>query len=114
MILESKPNPANNWISFTLEGAPKNRLALNARVKVTTGQTVQLGEIRSGGSYLSQNDLPLHFGLGTAQQADTVEVVWPNGGTQVFHHIAADHFYKLRQGDSALQDKGPASSLRRR
>jgi hypothetical protein len=108
MILESKPNPANHWISFTLEGAPKNRLALNARIRVTTGKMVQLGEIRSGGSYLSQNELPLHFGLGSAQRADTVEVIWPNGGTQVFQQVRADHFYKLKQGDAALQDKGAA------
>jgi hypothetical protein len=110
MILESKPNPANHWMSFNLEGATKNRLALNARVKVTTGTMVQLGEVRSGGSYLSQSDLSLHFGLGLAEEADTVEIFWPNGGTQVFHHVKADRFYKLKQGDAALQDKGGAAA----
>jgi hypothetical protein len=108
MILESKPNPANHWISVSLEGSPKNRLALNARVRVTTGTMVQLGEIRSGGSYLSQNDLSLHFGLGLAQEADTIEVSWANGGKQVFHHVKADHFYHLKQGDLSLEDKGGA------
>jgi len=104
MILEAKPDPSHHWISIALEGAPKNRLALNARVRVTTGKLVQLGEIRSGGSYLSQSELPLHFGLGTAAKADKVEVMWPNGGTQVFTNVVGDRFYKLKQGAAMLTD----------
>ncbi len=98
MILEAKSNPANHWVSFELEGSPNNRLALNARVRVSTGKMQQLGEVRSGGSYLSQSDLRLHFGLGSASRIDKVEVLWPNGGTQVFENIAADRFYRLKQG----------------
>jgi hypothetical protein len=97
-ILSSKPNPSNHWISIELEGAPRNRLALNARVRVTANGQTQLGEVRSGGSYLSQNDLRLHFGLGTAKSIDTLEVLWPGGTTQVFHGVAGDCFYKLKQG----------------
>jgi hypothetical protein len=108
MILASKPNAANHWISLRLEGAPKNRLALNARVRITTGKLVQLGEVRSGGSYLSQNDLALHFGLGSAATVDKLEVMWPHGETQVFTGVRADHFYKLKQGSPALTDAGPA------
>jgi len=98
MILEAKSNPANHWVSFELEGSPNNRLALNARVRVSTGKVQQLGEVRSGGSYLSQSDLRLHFGLGSASRIDKVEVLWPNGGTQVFENIAADRFYRIKQG----------------
>ncbi len=108
MILESKPDPANHWISVRLEGAPKNRLALNARVRVTTGKLVQLGEVRSGGSYLSQNDLALHFGLGPATKVDKMEVLWPHGETQVFVGVKADHFYRLKQGAASLTDTGIA------
>ena len=74
MILEAKSNPSHHWVSFELEGSPVNRLALNARVRVTTGKVQQLGEVRSGGSYLSQNDLRMHFGLEDAAQIDKVEV----------------------------------------
>ena len=98
MILEAKSNPANHWVSFQLEGGAKNRLALNARVRVTVGKVTQLGEVRSGGSYLSQSDLRLHFGLGDAASIDKVEVVWPDGSTQTFEHVAADRFYYLKQG----------------
>jgi hypothetical protein len=81
-----------------LEGSPRNRLALNARVHVTANGQTQLGEVRSGGSYLSQNDLRLHFGLGTAKSVDTLQVSWPGGATQTFHGVAGDRFYKLKQG----------------
>ncbi len=98
MILEAKSNPAHHWVSFQLEGSPKNRLALNARVRVTTGKLTQLGEVRSGGSYLSQSDVRLHFGLGDAARIDRVEVLWPNGPPQVFENVAGDRFYHLTEG----------------
>ncbi len=110
MILEAKPKPNHHWISLRLEGTPKNKLALNARVRVTSGDLVQTGEVRSGGSYLSQSDLALHFGLGDAARIDQLEVVWPQGGSQVFKNLSADRFYRLKQGDPALQDAGPAVS----
>jgi hypothetical protein len=92
------PDPAHHWVSIELEGAPRNRLALNARVRLTTNGMTQLGEVRSGGSYLSQSDLRLHFGLGAAAKIDRLEVQWPGGATQVFHGVAGDHFYRLKQG----------------
>ena len=97
MILEANSNPSNHWVSFELDGSATNKLALNARVFVTTGKNKQMGEIRSGGSYLSQSDLRLHFGLGEATRIDKVEVQWMNGKTQVFEGVNADHFYHLKQ-----------------
>jgi hypothetical protein len=105
MILESRSDPANHWVSFDLEGSPQNRLALNARVWVTTGKATQMDEVRSGGSYLSQSDLRLHFGLGRSARIDKVEVLWPNGGRQVFENIASDRFYHLKQGGVLPTDK---------
>jgi len=102
MILEAKPNPSNHWVSFALEGAPKNRLALNVRIRITTGKLQQLQEIRSGGSYLSQSDLHLHFGLGKARLIDKVEVQWPNGSTQTFTNLQPDRFYSLKQNGSLV------------
>jgi enediyne biosynthesis protein E4 len=96
-ILEAECDPTNHWVSFELEGRTTNRLALNARIVVTTGKTTQMGEVRSGGSYLSQNDLRLHFGLGGTMRIDKVEVQWPNGKTQVFQGVDVDRFYRLKQ-----------------
>ncbi|WP_263367902.1 CRTAC1 family protein [Edaphobacter bradus] len=105
MILETKSNPAHHWVSFDLEGSPANRLALNARIRITTGKLQQTGEVRSGGSYLSQNDLRLHFGLGDVSRIDKVEVFWPNGKTQEFENVAGDCFYHLKQGGALTQGK---------
>ena len=69
----------HHWIGFQLEGVKSNRLALNARVRVISAPWRQLGEVLSGGSYLSQNDLRLHFGLGDHEKADKAEVLWPDG-----------------------------------
>jgi hypothetical protein len=105
MILEARSNPAHHWVSFALEGSPANRLALNARVRVTTGKIQQLDEVRSGGSYLSQSDLRLHFGLADATRIDKVEVLWPNGATQVFQDVAVDRFYHLKQAGTLTPAK---------
>ncbi|MEO8735100.1 MAG: CRTAC1 family protein [Edaphobacter sp.] len=99
MILDARSDPANHWVSFDLEGSPRNRLALNARMWVTTGKLRQMDEVRSGGSYLSQSDLRLHFGLGRTQRIDKVEVLWPNGERQTFENVAGDRFYHLKEGE---------------
>ncbi|WP_313900680.1 CRTAC1 family protein [Edaphobacter flagellatus] len=99
MLLEARPDPTNHWVSFQLEGL-KDRLALNARVYVTAAGFTQMDEVRSGGSYLSQSDLRLHFGLGKASKIDKVEVRWPDGSIQSFKEIEGDRFYRLRQGES--------------
>jgi len=90
--------PANHWISLELEGTRSNRLALNARVKATTGNLVQESEVLSGGSYLSQNDLRIHFGLGAQDHADRVEILWPAGKKEILLNLAADRFYKVKEG----------------
>ncbi|WP_263382352.1 CRTAC1 family protein [Granulicella arctica] len=103
-ILEVKSNPANHWVSFQLEGGPSNRLALNTRISVTTAALRQTEEVRSGGSYLSQNDLRLHFGVGPVASLQQVDVLWPDGRKQMFYAIAADRFYKLKEGGELQVD----------
>jgi len=98
MVLASKPNPANHWISVELHGKPRNTLALNARVHVTANGITQMQEVRSGGSYLSQSDLRLHFGLGAAAKIDSLEIDWQGGAKQVFKDVAVDRFYACEQG----------------
>src|SRR5216683_2777734 len=97
MILQPQGGPANHWITFALEGTKSNRLALNARVKATAGDLVQTGEVLSGGSYLSQNDLRIHFGLGSRDQVDRVEILWPDGRMEVRTNLAADRFYAIKE-----------------
>jgi len=100
MILHNTTTGRNHWITLRLTGKRSNRLAIGAKVKVSAGQVAQIGEVRSGGSYLSQNDLRLHFGLGSAAKVDSVEVRWPSGESDIFRNINADHFYLLKEGEA--------------
>jgi hypothetical protein len=102
MILRPEGGPANHWISFQLESKSRNRLALNARVRVTADGQTQMEEVQSGGSYLSQNDLRLHFGLGHQNSADTVEILWPDGSRQQLSALAADKFYTVREAEGVV------------
>ncbi len=101
-ILQTRSAPANHWISFELEGSRSNRLALNARVYVRTGEVQQMSEVLSGGSYLSQSDLRPHFGLGPADRVDEVKVVWPDGSQQIVRDLGASHFYHWKQGSAPV------------
>ncbi|MGA7158141.1 MAG: CRTAC1 family protein [Acidobacteriaceae bacterium] len=111
MILRPEGGAPNDWIGLTLQGTKSNRLALNARVRVTAGDLVQTDEVRSGGSYISQNDLRLHFGLGTHDRVDKVEVFWPSGATQTYTNLAANHFYTLTEGREAAASQPPNTNF---
>lgn len=77
-------------------------------MRVTADGVRQLDEVRSGGSYLSQSDLALHFGLGNASRINKLEVMWPGGDTQAFTNIEADRFYTLKQGGALAALPKPA------
>jgi hypothetical protein len=94
----------NHRVLFKLIGVKSNKLAIGARVTVRTGKANQLAEVRSGGSYLSQNDLRLHFGLGAEAKMDAVEIRWPNGNVEVLRDVPADFIYNVTEG-SGIQGK---------
>jgi hypothetical protein len=98
VILRPEGGPRNHWISFELGGTKSNELALNARVRVTAGDLVQTDEVRSGASYLSQNDLRLHFGLADHDHADKVEILWPSGSRDFLENVEADRYYCIEEG----------------
>jgi hypothetical protein len=110
VILSSHPDASNSWITITLKGYPLNRLALNTRVRVTAGGITQTAEPRSGGSYLSQSDLRLHFGLGPTKKIDKVEVIWRDAPPQIFKDVAPNRFYTLVEG-GALEPVNTATKV---
>jgi len=71
----------NRYRALKLVGSHSNRAAVGARVRVRVRDRWQMQEVISGGSYLSQNDLRLHFGLGKAEKADEILIRWPSGRT---------------------------------
>ena len=105
MILRPVGGPRNHWISFQLEGVKCNRLALNARIRAKAEDLVQLGEVISGGSYLSQNDLRIHFGLGTHDHLDQAEILWPDGKKETLTNLTVDRFYVVREGQGVMASR---------
>jgi hypothetical protein len=114
-ILRNVGGNHNHWIGFELAGTKSNRLALNARVKAVAGDLIQVDEVRSGGSYLSQNDLRIHFGLGSHDRLDRVEILWPSGKTETLANLAADHIYAVKEGEGVVPRERirPAAAARR-
>ncbi len=98
MVLRNPGVPGNHWVSFELAGTKSNRLAIGARIKITAGDMTQTAQIHSGGSYLSQHDLRVHFGLASATKIDQVEIHWPSGSTDLVKNLATDKFYSLLEG----------------
>ena len=113
MLLRNKGILGRHWISFELTGTKSNRLALNARIRVTAGGMTQTDEIHSGGSYLSQNDLRLHFGLGSATKVDKVQIHWPSGLVEDLSNIAPDHHYSIIEGKGVVpQDQAKPQPIK--
>lgn len=98
--IDSKPTVLRNvapqvghWLSIRLVGdttKKTSRDAIGARVHVTTGKTQQRRDVISGTSYASQNDLAVHFGLGSATSVDKIEIKWPDGSMQTVRVTGVD------------------------
>jgi hypothetical protein len=98
-LLRNDTTNGNHWTLLRLVGRESNRDGVGARVRVTAGGKTEIDELRCGYSYLSMNDLRLHFGLGTFARIETLEVRWPSGREQTFSDLPADQVLILGEGD---------------
>jgi hypothetical protein len=101
-LLHCESKTGNNWITLKLIGTKSNRSAIGARVQCVTAGHRQMDEVRSGGSFYSQNDLRIHFGLGKAARIDELEVRWPSGRVDRFTGVAVNRSFRLIEGSTAL------------
>jgi hypothetical protein len=99
-ILLRNVNPdQHHWVELKLVGGPGSpRDAIGATVYLTAGGMRQRGDVLSGGSYLSSNDLRVHFGLGDASRVDAVEIHWPGGAVEKLNLPAVDRIFTVEQG----------------
>ena len=98
------------WILVRTEGTRSNRNGIGSRVSVRTGDTVQTMEVRSGGSFLSHNDMRLHFGLAGASDVDEITIRWPSGLVESFSTVPANQEVLLREGHgNRLGDRNDTS-----
>jgi len=102
-LLRNDLKNANRWIKVRLEGTKSNRSAIGAVVSVAAGGLTQTQAVLSQSSFLSHNDLRLHFGLGSADRADRITVRWPSGETEEFPGAAAGTLVLLREGSGQTQ-----------
>ncbi len=108
-LLRNDGGNKQNWIKIKLIGTKCNRTAIGARVRVTTGKHVQMDEVRSGSSVMSQSDLRLHFGLGQAQSVDLIEVQWPTTQkVERFTKVKANQILMIREGNG-IETSKPAA-----
>ena len=124
-LLKQTSRPQGRWIILKLEGAAErrapaaeadpgpqqaaratspaaseqktNRSAIGARVLLKTGERIQMQEVRSGGSYLSQGDLRLQFGLGQAETIDQITIAWPSGRQQTLTAVRPNQIHTIHE-----------------
>jgi hypothetical protein len=103
-VLRNVTRPAGHWIELRLVGDPSKKSpkdAIGAIAYVTAGKLRQRGDVVSGASYASQNDLRLHFGLGSATTIDKLEVKWPGGALEIVSIVGCDRIVTIVQGKGA-------------
>jgi enediyne biosynthesis protein E4 len=105
-LLINRTQSSRHAVLFHLVGTTSNKAAIGARAIVAAGERIQLGEIRSGSSYLSQNDLRLHFGLGEAASMSSVQILWPSGKAETYKDLASDFIYTIVEG-SGITERSP-------
>jgi hypothetical protein len=115
-LLRCDSTTGRNSIKIRTVGTKSNRTGIGAKISVTTSTPdngkplVQIDEVRSGGSYFSQNDLRVHFGLDHCEKADSVEIRWPSGATDKLTDLAANHLYVIQEGGKIVKTVAMGSS----
>ncbi len=101
LLRNQSPSP-NSWLLVKLAGTKTNRSAIGSRVIVEAGNQRQIQEVRSGGSFCSQNDLRLHYGLGRAQEADKVIVHWLSGTQEILERVPVNRLVTIQEGKGII------------
>lgn len=97
-VLRNELADRGNWLLVKLKGKGKNTDAIGAVVKVKAGKLSLMRIVQSGTSYLSQEDMRRHFGLGQETQVDSLEVLWPDGTTTKMENVKANRLLEIVQG----------------
>jgi len=99
----------NNWLKVKTIGTKSNRSGIGARLKCVSRPSdekdihQQIDEVRSGGSYYSQNDLRVHFGLGNADKVQLLEIRWPSGQIDQLKNISANQLIFVKEGEGIVR-----------
>ena len=108
-VLRNNGGTGRNSIEIRLVGSRSNRDGLGSRITVTAGGRTQVREVKSGSSYLGQNDLRAHVGLGEATRVDRIDLRWPSGTTETISGVPANQIVTLTEG-KGITGRSPYSS----
>jgi hypothetical protein len=97
-VLRNDSETGNHWVQIRLRGEGANPDGVGAQVTVTAGDLVQVAEVHGGRGYQSQCGMRLHFGLGTREQVDQIEVRWPGGKRERFPGGPVDRLIEIKAG----------------
>jgi hypothetical protein len=100
VLLRNDGGNRDRWLKVRLAGRRSNRTAVGARIRLVAGNLILVREVGAQASYLSQNDLTEHFGLGTIAEVDSLVVTWPSGIRQVLTRVASGQILRLVEGES--------------
>ena len=101
-LLQNAGGNRNNSILVRTIGTTSNRDGIGARLRLSVGGKTVRRDVKAGSSYLAQNDLRVHFGLGESQRADRLEVRWPNGTTETIENLQANQIITVREGSGVI------------
>ncbi|MCU1267825.1 MAG: ASPIC/UnbV [Acidobacteria bacterium] len=104
-LLRNDGGNANNSALIKTIGVKSNRDGIGARVKIVSADLVQVDEVRSGGSYLSQSDLRLHFGLEQRTKIDLLEVRWSSGVIDKISNLSANKIFIVKEGKGVVEQR---------
>jgi len=108
-LLRCDSSQGHTWIKVRTIGTKSNRSGIGARLRCVSHPPdeakphQQIDEVRSGGSYISQNDLRVHFGLGKADKAEILEVRWPSGQIDTLKDVKANQLIYVREGEGIVR-----------
>ncbi len=105
-VLRNDGGRANAALMVRAVGSISNRDGIGARLTLSGGGRVLVREVRAGSSYLGQNDLRVHFGIGAARMADRLEIRWPGGVIDVIEDIESNHILTVVEGEG-VRDRRP-------
>jgi enediyne biosynthesis protein E4 len=96
-VLRNESAGTGNWLIVKVRGQGKNPDAIGASVTARTGSVVRKRLVQGGSSYISQEDLRQHFGLGPATTVDSLEVRWPDGSVTTQKSVKANQILEIRR-----------------
>jgi tetratricopeptide (TPR) repeat protein len=114
-LLRNDTPRSGHFLRVVTQGIQSNRDGIGARLRLYTERQQLTGMVRTGGSYLSQSEMPLTFGLAPGERIDRLAVLWPSGQVDVFRHLQPDTTFMAREGaapEQAPVAQQPASATR--